>query len=268
MSRYIEYIAVAERAIRAIMNKREIHFLNGNRAQAVIAPIGTRAINLVRTLNLPQSSCAILIAGGASKMDVFIHSNLLQLFAFGIAHFAASFHALIIDGGTQAGVMALIGEGVARQPSKPTLLGISPAGRITYPGKSESVTERKMRPLEPNHSHFVLVEANEWGDETTTLYDLPNLLSEDRPSLAVLINGGANAKNEVLYNVRQRRPIIVIQGSGRLADEIARIRQEQPSSITDPALAEIISQGNLHFFPLTSPVLELEQMAQRILSQY
>ncbi len=203
------------------MNKREIHFLNGNRAQAVIAPIGTRAINLVRTLNLPQSQATILIAGGASKMDVFIHSNLLQLFAFG----------LIIDGGTQAGVIALIGEGVARQPSKPTLLGISPAGRITYPGKSESVTERKMRPLEPNHSHFVLVEANEWGDETTTMYDLANLLSEDRPSLAVLINGGANAKNEVLYNVRQRRPIIVIQGSGRLADEIARIRQEQPSSI-------------------------------------
>src|SRR5882762_2814951 len=207
------------------MNKQEIHFPNGNRAQAVIAPIGTRAIDLVRALDFPQPRASILIAGGASKMDEQIHPNLMQLFV-GIAHFAASFHALIIDGGTQTGVMALIGEGVAQQPSKPTLLGISPAGRITYPGKSESATERKMRPLEPNHSYFVLVEANEWGDETATMYDLANVLSEDRPSLAVLINGGAIAKSEILHNVRQRRPIIIIQGSGRLADEITRIRQE------------------------------------------
>src|SRR6266849_4081187 len=204
------------------MNKREIHFPDGNRVQAIIAPISTRAIDLVRALDLPQPRSIILIAGGASKMDEHIHPNLMQL-SFGIAHFAASFHTLVIDGGTQTGVMALIGEGVTRQPSKPTLLGISPAGRITYPGKSESVTEHKMRPLEPNHSHFVLVEANAWGDETATMYDLANVLSEDRPSLAVLINGGAIAKSEILHNVRQRRPIIVIQGSGRLADEITRI---------------------------------------------
>jgi hypothetical protein len=248
------------------MDIREIRFPNGNRAQAVIAPIGTRAIDLVPALGLPQSQALILITGGASKMDEQIHANLLQQLAAGIAHFAASLHALVIDGGTQAGVMALIGEGVARQPSKPTLLGISPSGRITYPGKSKSVKEHKMRPLEPNHSHFVLVKADEWGDETATMYDLAKVLSEERPSLAVLINGGAIAKSEVLHNVRQRRPIIVIQGSGRLADEIANIRQEQPSSIADPALAEIITQGHLHFFPLTSSVLELEQLAQQILS--
>src|SRR4051794_36576566 len=142
------------------MNKQEIHFSNENRAQAVIAPIGTRAIDLVPALDLPQLQAIILIAGGASKMDEQLHSNLLQQLAFGIAHFAASLHALIIDGGTQAGVIALIGEGTAQQPSKPTLLGVSPSSRITYPGKSKSVTERKMRPLEPNHSHFVLVEAD------------------------------------------------------------------------------------------------------------
>jgi hypothetical protein len=108
------------------MDIREIRFPNGNRAQAVIAPIGTRAIDLVSALGLPQSQALILITGGASKMDEQIHSNLLEQLAFGIARFAASLHALVIDGGTQAGVMALIGEGTARQPSKPTLLGISP----------------------------------------------------------------------------------------------------------------------------------------------
>jgi len=174
---------------------------------------------------------------------------------------------LIIDGGTQAGVMAIMGQAVAEQQRRSTLLGVAPAGSVTYPGKSTKMSGNEAAPLDPNHSHFVLVETDEWGGETETMYELAKTLSAGRPSVAVLINGGPIAKREVLYNVRQRRSIIVIESSGRLADEIARLWQEKESSISDPQLAEIILHGDIHMFPLSGSAMELVQLTQRLLDR-
>ncbi len=248
------------------MNTQQIQFPNGNQALAVTSSPGTRAIDLVRALGIPQPRAVILIAGGAAKMSEHDQPGLIQLFTYGIAHLAASLDALIIDGGTQSGVMALMGQGVAQQQRKSTLLGVSPAGAVTYPGKPAGKTRGDEVPLDPNHSHFVLVETDQWGGETETMYELAAVLSQGRPSLAVLVNGGPIAKNEVLLNVRQGRPVIVIEGSGRLADEIAGILHEKPTSIPDPALSEITTNGDLHVFPLTGSAQELERLTQRLLS--
>ena len=249
------------------MNKREIHFPNGNLAQAILPPAGARATDLLHTLNIRQPNAVIIIAGGASKMDEQVHPDLDRLFTRGIAQVAASARALIIDGGTHAGVMTIIGQAVAEQQRRTTLLGVAPAGIVTYPGQSTEIRGKECVPLDPNHSYFVLVETDEWGGETDTMYELAKALSAGRPSVAVLINGGSIAKSEVLHNVRQRRPIIVIEGSGRLADEIARLWQEKPSSISDPQLSEIILLGDIHLFPLTGSAMELAQLTQRLLDR-
>jgi hypothetical protein len=249
------------------MKIEEISFPNGNRALAVIPPIGTRATDLVRALGIPQPGSLIMIAGGAARMDERDHLNLTRLFTDGIAPIAATYNALVIDGGTQSGVMELMGQGVAKQQQRPVLLGISPAGKVTYPGKTGHRVGSEEVPLDPNHSHFVLVETNEWGGETETMYELVKVFSEGCPSIAILINGGAITKNEVLYNVRQRRPIIVIEGSGRYADEVARILHEKSSSDFDPDLTEITSQGKLYLFPITGSTLEFERLTQRLLDE-
>ena len=64
----------------------EISFPNGNRARAVIPPIGTRATDIVRALSIPQPGSLIMIAGGAASMDEHDHLNLTRLFTDGIAH--------------------------------------------------------------------------------------------------------------------------------------------------------------------------------------
>ncbi len=248
------------------MNKREIHFPNGNLAQAILPPAGTRATDLLDTLNIRPPNAVIIIAGGAFKMDEQVHPDLVRLFTRGIAQVAASARALIIDGGTHAGVMTIIGQAVAEQQRRTTLLGVAPAGSVTYPGQSTGIRGNEAVPLDPNHSYFVLVETGEWGGETETMYELAKALSAGRPSVAILINGGSIAKSEALHNVRQRRPIIVMEGSGRLADEIARLWQEKPSSIPDPQLAEIILHGNIHVFPLAGSTMELVQLAKRLLN--
>src|SRR6266571_1760912 len=247
------------------LNKKEIHFPNGNRAQVVIPPVGTRAPDLLRTLGIQQPKAVIIIAGGAANLNEQLDARLIQLFSYGIAPAAASVDAMIIDGGTHSGVMAMMGQGVAAQDQKSTLLGVSPAGSVTYPGKPGDTSSSESTPLDPNHSHFVLVETNEWGGETETMYALAAELSVACPSVAMLVNGGSITKDEVLHNVRQRRPIIVIEGSGRLADEVAKLWREKPSSIPDPKMAEIIARGDIHLFPLSGSATKLVQLTLHLL---
>jgi hypothetical protein len=127
---------------------------------------------------------------------------------------------------------------------------------VTYPG-GPSVPSNDNAPLDPNHSHFVLVDGNEWGSETETLFELAAAFNV--PVLAILVNGGAIAKDELLQSVRRNWPVIVIEGSGRLADEIAAL-ENQPSRIEDPMLAEILEEGDLRIFPITGALEDFERM--------
>src|SRR5204862_2521449 len=111
--------------------------------------------------------------------------------------------------------------------------------------------------LDPNHSHFVLVDGNEWGSETETLFELAAAFNV--PVLAILVNGGAIAKEELLQSVRRSWPVIVIEGSGRLADEVAAWKK-QPSQIEDPVLAEIVEAGDLRTFSITGALEDFERM--------
>lgn len=250
------------------MDKQTIHFSQGRQAQVVIPPAGTRVDDIVRTLDIPPPEAVMLIAGGADNMAKSAHASLQRLFSDGLAHAAAIADALIIDGGTHSGVMALMGQGVAEQARKPALLGVSPEGIVTYPGKTAREPEKETAPLDPDHAYFVLVATDEWGGETDVMYELAQSFSAGCPSVAVLVNGGGIARNEVLYNVRQKRPVIIIEGSGRLADEIASIRRGQPAPAgADPDIAEIVTRGDLHLFPINGSAQELEQLVLDLFSQ-
>ncbi len=245
------------------MRTQSIVFPNGNQAQVVFSK--AHAHDLLPLLHIPSFSSVIMIMGGAGFMDDEISHNLADLFSHGIALFAATHNALIIDGGTQSGVMELMGVGIAEQRHRSPLLGVAPARLVRYPGLSDSLKQNTREPLDPNHSHFVLVETNEWGGETATMYELAQLFSQGSPSTAIIVNGGAIAIQEALYNVRQKRPIIVLQGSGRAADDIAQLWQEKPSTITDPKFAEIIQHGQIHLFPVTGTAQALIQLTQQLL---
>jgi hypothetical protein len=255
-------------------SKKEILFPNGNRAQLVAPPAGTKVADILHALGIEQPKALIMIFGGAAGLDDAIKSDealkscLTQLFSRGIARAAANTGALIIDGGTQSGVMALMGQGVADRGRKSVLLGVAPAGKVTYPGGPAEGSIEDGAPLDPNHSHFVLVESDEWGGETDTMFELAKALGKEIPVVTMLVGSELDgiAKDEVLHSVRQGWPVIVIEGSGRLADRIAKLRKKAEkkrrkcASTADPVMAEIIDEGSIHLFPLEGPVAELEQL--------
>jgi hypothetical protein len=235
---------------------REIVFPNNNSAKLVTTSRGTPMATLIKSLEIAPPKTLILLIGGADKLDEQLTSRLTQLFSRGIARAAADAEALIIDGGTQAGVMQIMGQSVVDRGRKSSLLGVAPAGKVTYPG-GPPVAGNDSAPLDPNHSHFVLVDGNEWGSETGTLFEVA--AGFNVPVLAILVNGGTIAKDELLQSVRRNWPVIVIEGSGRLADEVAGLKKE-PSEIEDPMLAEIVEEGDLRIFPITGALEDFERM--------
>ena len=150
----------------------EVLFPNGNCACLVTPPAGFPATSILKALDIEQPKGVIIVVGGAAGLEETMKGLLIRLFSCGIAFAAASSSALIIDGGTNAGVMAMMGQGVVDQGRKSHLLGIAPAGKVTFPGGPAEGSIEDGAPLDPNHSHFVLVESNEWGSETATMFEM------------------------------------------------------------------------------------------------
>src|SRR5215472_943508 len=116
--------------------------------------------------------------------------------------------------------MAIMGKAVAARFGTCRLLGIAPEGKIAHPqiSSASTVSDDGAR-LEPNHSHFVLVESNEWGGETGKMLELARAFNA--PTAAILVNGGEIAKKEALQSARNGWPLLAIEGSGRFADELS-----------------------------------------------
>jgi hypothetical protein len=65
-----------------------------------------------------------------------------------------------------------------------------------------------------------MVDGSDWGDETPTMLEVTGLLAGSEPSVGVLAGGGEIAAEEVHGHLLARRPVIVLAGSGRLADRV------------------------------------------------
>jgi SLOG in TRPM, prokaryote len=206
----------------------------------------------------------ILLFGGAAGLDHSRKAQLATLLADGVTPVAAEAGALIIDGGTQSGVMEIMGEAVARSREAVHLLGVAPKGKVTNPEIAGASKISDGAPLEPNHSHFVLVESNRWGGETTMMLELARAFNA--PTVAILVNGGMIAADEALQSVRHGWPLLVIEGSGRIADELSpAVRDGQSAKSTE--VTQIARSGCVELFSIDNPAVGLKSQLQKILTQ-
>jgi TRPM family ion channel len=238
-----------------IVTKNTITFENGNRAVVISAPRDASAKAILDALEIAGPRAVILLFGAMAGLDDSRKAHLASLFADGVTPVAAELGALIIDGGTQSGIMAMIGKAVARYPGTCQLLGIAPEGKIAHPELSEASGVSDGTPLEPNHSHFVLVETNEWGGETGKMLELARAFNA--PIVAILVNGGSIAADEALQSVRNGWELLVVEGSGRFADELsAAIRDGQSAKSTE--VREIARSGHVALFNVDDPAGKLK----------
>jgi hypothetical protein len=244
------------------VKKNTITFENGNRAVVITAARDTSAKEILDALEIASPRAVILLFGGAAGLDDSRKAHLATLFADGVTPVAAELGALIIDGGTQSGVMAIMGEAVAQHPATCQLLGIAPKGKITHPEIARASAVSDGAPLEPNHSHFVLVESNEWGGETGKMLELARAFNA--PIIAILVNGGAIAADEALQSVRNGWQLLLLEGSGRFADEVsAAVRDGQPAKSVE--VSEIARSGRVALFHVDGTAEKLRDELRQML---
>ncbi len=243
-----------------------VEFSNGHRAGLVSAGARRSTRSLLDALGLTSSQPVLVVIGGADTLDAAIGSRLQRLFERAAIPAAESTGALMVDGGTDSGVMAALGRAAAATATTVDILGVAPAGKVTFPGDTRST--RGSNQLEPNHTHFLLANSSEWGGETTLLFDAVEALSAGRPAAALIASGGPVTIDEVTLATRLGMPMVVIAGTGGVADELAAAAdssRDRRAAATDERVASLSAGADLTVVPLTADATELERLITRLL---
>ncbi len=162
-------------------------------------------------LEIPHPQTAIVLVGGAGGIewsDKFPMKKAIKI----VAQLAEDTQSVIVDGGTQAGIMEEIG----RQRKK---------NKFTFPligvvFDSLVIDEEPKSILDPNHTHFFLIPGSDWGDELGWIAKIATAVAGDEKSITILVNGGTISRTDVEYGLLENRPAYIMRGTGRLADEI------------------------------------------------
>ena len=198
---------------------KQIRFSNGNSALAC-RDDGSEAGQLVAALGLEPDAAGrpvLVVSGGADTLTGAQLDRAGELLGPAVPAATGLAGAAVVDGGTSAGVMAVIGAARARRPeAMPVLLGVAPEGLVSYPGQSRDDGV----PLDPQHTHFVLAGTSEWGGETALLISVAAGLAGPGPVVMLLAGGGPVARTEVLAAVRRGWPVFAVADTGGLADDI------------------------------------------------
>lgn len=216
----------------------KIKFSNQQTAAIASITLDSDLPAVLKALRLASGQPVLVLVGGAKLLSQADYQQVEQLFHQVLAPIAERWQATVVDGGTDAGVMRLMGQ--ARQMIHGTfpLVGVAPISLSILPNQPAQLPDAAR--LEPNHTHFLLVPGMSWGDESAWLAAIATQLAANAPSVTVLINGGEVTWEDALQNVRVGRPLITIAGSGRTADLLAAALH---GKLTDPRAEALIATG-------------------------
>jgi hypothetical protein len=175
---------------------------------------------------------AIVIVGGAGGMTPVDIEKVQAFFESRLAPFAVSKGAVIVDGGTDSGVMAAIGRAVKNA-----------GGHVPVVGVVAREIELVDTFLEPNHSHFILCPGTRWGDESEWIAAAASALSGTLPHITLMVNGGQIAWEDARFNIEYGSPVVIAEGSGRTADVIA---ETSIGMKFEPRALSLIRTGKIH----------------------
>jgi TRPM family ion channel len=223
----------------------EITFPSGRIARAARVEHEDDLVSAVRVLGLVQLEASLVLVGGADGMDERELDTLRPLFAV-IAASAVHSGAAVIDGGTDTGVMQLMGRARAETGAEFPLVGVLVTDLAAVPGEDAAA---EAATLEPHHTHFLLVPGTSWGDEGPWLARLADMVAVGSGAVTVVVNGGEQTWRDVENSIVANRPVFVIDGSGRTADSLAAALRGDG---TDPRATRLGASGLLRVADLTN----------------
>src|SRR5688572_11678440 len=206
------------------MITRQIPIKRDVRVEAVNITDNNEIPGALRQLNIPNPSSVIVLVGGAggiSWLDKFAMRKAIGI----IARLAEETQAVVVDGGTQAGIMTEIGKQRKQNKFSFPLIGVV-FDSLLMQKEPKSI-------LDPNHTHFFLIPGEEWGDESAWISKIATAIAGDQKSITILVNGGNISRTDVQYSVLENRPAFVMRGTGRMADRITLGEDITPIDISE-----------------------------------
>jgi hypothetical protein len=191
---------------------------------------------LIHYWRLPRPEVLISITGGAA--DFVLPPRLLHAFSQGLAVAALSAKAWIFTGGSDTGVMKLVGETVRRHDIRTPVIGVFPWGALNNRGILEdacggtaiykaSPHTKEGAPLNPFHSNFLLVDNgttghDAWGAEIELRNSLEAYVSRSWhvPMVQLVVHGGFGTLATILTAAMDATPIVILADSGGAATAI------------------------------------------------
>jgi hypothetical protein len=185
----------------------------------------------------------LAIGGTTAELDPVLSERLVPVLRAAVA-VASDAGAAIVTGGTDAGILHLLSLTVAAARSPVPVIGVAPDGLVAD-GNPGSAVGLGRAPggggarvaLDPRLSALVRVPGREWGVETPVLSQVAAELAGSRPAVALVLGGGDVAEREVVEHLSCGRTVVVVAGSGRLADAIAALVEPRRRRTPAPTAA-------------------------------
>jgi hypothetical protein len=210
----------------------------------------------------------LVVVGGAAGLSEAAEALARRVVEELAVPVALDHAAAIVDGGTDSGVMRLVGHAHAGRPGRPPLVGVAVQSLVRVPGRDVADLSADAADAEPHHTHLVLVPGRDWGDESPWLSAVAGRLSAGRGALTLVLNGGTVTLSDVAYSVAARRPVVVVAGTGRSSDLLAAaLDGDLPEDSDARAVRSIVSYGLLSVLDPTRPPGDQQTQLTRLLSR-
>lgn len=206
----------------------------------------------------------LLSVTGAAK-DFQLDAQLERALEDGLRASLSAKRVLTITGGTDCGVMKLVGTMFARAGVDAPLVGIATFGCVNDRQAFDGCVDAEQRfeyaqqtritkdgvNLEPHHTHFVFVDSGKvapkaWGGEVglrDRMEESMNLAWRQPARVVLVVSGGPHTLTTVLGACRAGQRVVVLKGSGGTADFLAEYVLHEVVAI--PEWAAVLSEKDL-----------------------
>jgi hypothetical protein len=206
------------------MLSKQIPLKHGIDVQAINISNDKEIVQALKKLGIPRPKKVIVLIGGADGIGLLDQLAVKKGVEI-IARLAEEMNAVVVDGGTQAGIMAEIGNQRKNHKFSFPLIGVVFDNLLSK--------EEPKNILDPNHSHFIFIPGEDWGDESAWIAMIATRIAEGEKSITVLVNGGEISQQDVQHSLNEDRHVFIMRGTGRLADEITLTRKVTAVDISE-----------------------------------
>lgn len=179
----------------------------------------------VAELQLPPRPLIVLLSDFESKLNDQVQSICSRV----IVPAALDPGALILDNAHCSGCARLVAQAALEQDKATPLLGVVPSDR--------AATE-----IDGDHDLVLRLPAG-WADTAKYTFQIADELVKDgsgqKPAMAMLFGGADAEKKALLRCARRSWPVMVLKGTGGLADQIISAQNPDPNSVPNPPDAEL-----------------------------